>query len=81
MIRGPTQTPIIPVMIGDDMKTFMLWKCSGKKEFSPILSSIPLSLTVKLFIRTSYSASHTEEELNTVLGVLKNGGKRLGILK
>jgi 7-keto-8-aminopelargonate synthetase-like enzyme len=32
-------------------------------------------------IRTSYSATHTEEELDTVLASFEKCGKKLGIIK
>ena len=77
---GPTQTPIIPVMIGDDMKTFMLWRAlrdAGIFTNPVIYPAVPHGETL---IRTSYSASHTEEELNTVLQSFEECGKKLGII-
>lgn len=78
---GPTETPIIPVIIGDDKLTFMLWKLLREEGVftNPVVyPAVPWDQSL---IRTSYSATHTEEELDTVLANFEKCGKRLGIIK
>ncbi|MEA2005295.1 MAG: aminotransferase class I/II-fold pyridoxal phosphate-dependent enzyme [Acidobacteriota bacterium] len=78
---GYTKTPIIPVLVGDDEKTFMLWKLlreDGVFTNPVIYPAVPQG---QALIRTSYSATHTDEELNTVLNSFEKCGKMLGILK
>lgn len=78
---GYTETPIIPLLIGDDEKTFILWKLlreNGVFTNPVIYPAVPQG---QALIRTSYSATHTEEELNTVLNSFEKCGKMLGILK
>ena len=78
---GPTETPIIPVIVGNDELTFMLWKMlrnDGIFTNPVIYPAVPKDQTL---IRTSYSASHTEIELNKVLFSFKKNGKKLGLLK
>jgi len=78
---GPTETPIIPVIVGNDELTFMLWKMlrnDGIFTNPVIYPAVPKEQTL---IRTSYSASHTEIELNKVLFSFKKNGKKLGLLK
>ncbi len=78
---GPTETPIIPVIIGNDDLTFLLWKMlrnDGIFTNPVIYPAVPKDQTL---IRTSYSASHTEIELNKVLHCFKKNGKKLGLLK
>lgn len=78
---GYTETPIIPVLVGDDEKTFMLWKLlreDGVFTNPVIYPAVPQG---QALIRTSYSATHTDEELNTVLNSFEKCGKMLGILK
>jgi len=68
---GPTQSAVIPVMIGDDEKAFMLWKMlreEGVFTNPVIFPAVPMG---NALIRTSYSATHTEEELDTVLKLLQ----------
>jgi len=78
---GPTETPIIPVYIRNDELAFMLWKMlRGNGIFTnPVVH--PAVPKGNALIRTSYSATHSDEELDTVLGVFENCGRQLGILK
>jgi len=78
---GPTETPIIPVIIGNDELTFMLWKMlrnDGIFTNPVIYPAVPKDQTL---IRTSYSASHTDIELDKVLSSFEKNGKKLGLLK
>jgi 8-amino-7-oxononanoate synthase len=77
---GASQTPIIPIMIGDDEKGFMLWKLLRDEAIftTPVIyPAVPLG---QALIRTSYSAGHTEEELDAVLNAFRKCGKMLGII-
>jgi 8-amino-7-oxononanoate synthase len=77
---GATQTPIIPVYIRNDELAFMLWKLlreSGVFTNPVIYPAVPKG---EALIRTSYSATHSDEELDTVLESFKRCGKRLGII-
>lgn len=78
---GPTETPIIPVIIGNDELAFMLWKLLREEGIftNPVI--YPAVPQGQALIRTSYSATHTDEELDTVLGCFEKGGKMLGIIK
>ncbi|MFO7981087.1 MAG: pyridoxal phosphate-dependent aminotransferase family protein [Candidatus Aminicenantes bacterium] len=77
---GPTQSAVIPVMIGDDEKAFMLWKILREKGIftNPVI--FPAVPKGHALIRTSYSATHTEEEMDTVLKLFEECGKGLGII-
>jgi len=78
---GPTETPVIPVIIGDDKRAFMMWKML--REFGIFTNPVvyPAVAHGQALIRTSYSASHSDEELDTVLVAFKKCGKMLGVLK
>lgn len=78
---GPTETPIIPVYIRNDELAFMLWRLlreNGVFTNPVIYPAVPKG---EALIRTSYSATHSDEELDTVLGHFEKCGKQLGILK
>jgi len=78
---GETETPIIPVIIGDDDTTFLLWRFLREEGIftNPIIyPAVPKDQTL---IRTSYSATHTDEELDIVLKTFEKCGKILGIIK
>ena len=78
---GPTETPIIPAIIGKDERAFMLWRLLREDGIftNPVI--YPAVPKGQALIRTSYSATHTEEELDTVLASFEKCGKQLGILK
>jgi 8-amino-7-oxononanoate synthase len=78
---GPTETPIIPAMVGNDEMAFMLWKLLREDGIftNPVI--YPAVPKGQALIRTSYSATHTDEELDTVLGSFEKCGKQLGIIK
>jgi 8-amino-7-oxononanoate synthase len=78
---GPTQSPIIPLYIRNDEMTFMLWKLLRENGIFTNPVVYPAVPKGEALIRTSYSANHSDEELDTVLGVFENCGKMLGILK
>lgn len=78
---GPTETPIIPAYIGDDEAGFMLWKLLREEGIftNPVI--YPAVAKGQAMIRTSYSATHSDEELNTVLDKFEKCGRILGIIK
>lgn len=78
---GPTETPIIPVIVGNDEMAFMLWRSLREDGIftNPVIyPAVPKGQSL---IRTSYSATHTEQELDTVLASFEKCGKQLGIIK
>jgi 7-keto-8-aminopelargonate synthetase-like enzyme len=76
-----TTTPIIPILIGDDLKTFMFTKRLYEMGVfaTPVIS--PAVPKGHALIRTSYMATHTDEDLDFVLEVFEKLGKELGLLK
>jgi 8-amino-7-oxononanoate synthase len=74
-----SQTPIIPIFIGDDMKALQMTKyLEGHGIFcTPVLP--PAVPKGEALIRTSYMASHRKEDLATVLEVFKEAKKHFDI--
>jgi 8-amino-7-oxononanoate synthase len=77
---GVAETPIIPLLIGDDEKTFMFWKALFENGVyaNPIVS--PAVPPDRSLLRTSYMSIHTDSELDQVLSICKREGQKLGIL-
>ncbi len=75
---GPTESPIIPIVIGDMMTTFKVWKYLFERGIytNPVIS--PAVPAGKDLIRTSYMATHTDEELDRVLEVFEGVRDILG---
>jgi 8-amino-7-oxononanoate synthase len=73
-------TPVIPILAGDDMTTFRFWRAlldAGVYTNPVIPPAVPPE---RGLIRTSYMATHTEEQLDRVLEVFEKVGKSLGII-
>lgn len=77
---GNSQTPIIPIIIGEDEKTFYFWKLLYENGVlcNPVVSpGVPPGMAL---LRTSYMATHTDEELDQVLEIFAKVGKQFGII-
>jgi 8-amino-7-oxononanoate synthase len=77
---GHSQTPIIPIIVGEDMKTFQFWRMlfdEGVFANTAISPAVPPG-TAR--IRTSYIATHTDEQMNRVLEVFEKVGKKMGVI-
>jgi 8-amino-7-oxononanoate synthase len=77
---GHSETPIIPIIIGDDDKTLRFWKAlfDAGVYTNPVLSpAVPPGLQL---LRTSYMATHTDEQLEKVLATFEQVGKALDVI-
>ena len=75
-----SQTPIIPLLIGDDLTAFSFTQKlyeAGVFATPVVKPAVPDGCA---FIRTSYMASHTDEDLDYVLEVLDRLGQEFGII-
>jgi 8-amino-7-oxononanoate synthase len=77
---GKSNTPIIPVMIGDDFGTVMAWHAliaEGVYTNPVVPPGVPPK---KSLLRTSYMATHTHEHLDRALKAFEVVGERLDLL-
>lgn len=77
---GPSQTPIIPIVVGEDEKAFtmaMMLQTEGVFANVAVSPAVPNG---RALIRTSYMATHTDEHLDIVLKAFKKVGRKLGII-
>jgi 8-amino-7-oxononanoate synthase len=77
---GPSQTPIIPILVHDDEKCFMLWKLLREEGIFTTPVVYPAVPQGQSLIRTSYGAGHTDAELDAILAAFEKCGKALGII-
>ncbi len=77
---GPTQTPIIPIMIGPMEKTFVFWRAvfDAGVFTNPVMPPAVPENSCRL--RTSYIATHTDDQLDYVLEVFEKVGKQLAVI-
>jgi len=77
---GTSVTPIVPVIIGDDELTFRTWKAlfDNGVFVNPVIS--PAVAPGQQLLRTSYMATHTDDQIEKVLHVFEQVGKELAII-
>ena len=74
---GETQTPIIPVVIGDNEKTFMLWRMLYDHGLftNPVVS--PAVPPKRAMLRVVATATHTREQLDRALDIFETCVKKV----
>ncbi len=75
-----SQSPIIPVVIGEMMKCFKFWKDlfeEGVYANAVVPPAVPQGQSL---LRTSYMASHTDEHLDQILEAFRKVGLKHGII-
>jgi 8-amino-7-oxononanoate synthase len=75
-----SQSPIIPVVVGDMMTCFRFWRDlleEGVFVNAVIPPAVPQGQSL---MRTSYMATHTNEELDAILDAFRRVGVRHGVI-
>ncbi len=77
---GQSQTPIIPIIIGEDQKAILFWKTlfdAGVYSNVVIPPAVPANMSL---LRTSYIATHTDAQLQIVLDTFRQIGRELEVI-
>jgi 7-keto-8-aminopelargonate synthetase-like enzyme len=77
---GESETPIIPILLRDDKKTFQFWKGlfdAGVYTNAVVSPAVPPERSL---LRTSIMATHCQEDLDSVLDAFEKTGRRMGII-
>ena len=77
---GHSSTPIIPIKIGKDEDCIAFWKLMFEAGIFANPAINPAVPPNEAIIRTSYMATHTDEELDKVLDIFAGLGKKFGII-
>ncbi len=77
---GKSESPIIPILVGKDEDTFVFWKMLFDNGIFTNPAVAPAVPQGQALIRTSYMATHTDEELDIVLDTFAKVGKELGLI-
>src|SRR5258708_26531433 len=77
---GPSETPIVPVLIGPLEKTFLFWRklfdaCRFPNPVVP--PAVPPS---QCRLRTSLMATHSDQQIDSALEAFARLGKELGVI-
>ena len=78
---GTSETPIIPLLMGEMERAFMMWKILSDEGVFVNPVAPPATPPGRCLIRTSYMATHTDEQLDRVLVIMEQAGKKLGVIK
>lgn len=78
---GNSTTPIIPLLIGEDMKTIGFWHALYEAGIfaNPVIP--PAVPPNRSLIRTSYMATHTDEDTDQALAIFEKVGRKTGIIR
>jgi 7-keto-8-aminopelargonate synthetase-like enzyme len=72
---GPSVTPIIPLIIGEAMRTVLVWKRLFDEGLYTNVFLPPGVPENQSLLRTSYMATHTDEQLDEILEIVERVGK------
>jgi 8-amino-7-oxononanoate synthase len=77
---GHSETPIVPIVVGEDLDAFAFWKelYDNGVFTNPVIS--PAVPPGQAMIRTSYTASHTSDQLDKVVEVMAKVGRAKGLI-
>ncbi len=77
---GASVSPIVPIVIGEEMKTFNIWKdllAAGVYTNPIIPNAVPRGRSL---LRTSYMATHTRSQLDFCLEQFQRFGKKYHVI-
>jgi len=69
---GKSQTPIVPIIIGNQFKTVQAWSILFREGIFTNVALPPAVPSHESLLRTSYMATHTDDQINKVLKAFKN---------
>lgn len=74
------RTAIVPVIVGNDELAFKMWKILFDKGVFVNVFISPGVPEGRQMMRTSYMATHNEEQLSQLLDIFSSTGKELGLI-
>jgi 7-keto-8-aminopelargonate synthetase-like enzyme len=77
---GPTETPIVPLVVHDNMKAYVFWKRLFDEGVYTNCIISPAVPEGSQRIRTCLMATHSIEDLEKVLEICERVGKELAII-
>jgi len=78
--RTHGETPVVPVILGDDLLVFRMWRellNEGVYVNAAVWPSVPKGGGL---LRTSVMATHTDEQIQQALGIMERVGRRVGAI-
>ena len=78
-VGSGSETPIVPIFIGDRMKTMQVWRKILDRGVFVNAILVPAVAPGRDLLRTSYMASHKDEQLQTILQVVGEVHAEVGL--
>jgi len=75
---GTTQTPIVPILIGSEMKSFIFTQRLFEEGIFATPAIFPAVRYGEAIVRTSFMATHTDSDLDRVLEIFEKLARELG---
>lgn len=77
---GRSETPIVPVAVGSELNTLLLWRelLQSGVFVNPVL--YPAVPREKGLLRTSTMATHTEKQIDEAIEKIAEAGRKLGVI-
>jgi len=77
---GQTESPIVPIVIGSAERTVAMWR--GLLDAGLYVNIVlpPACRPDACLLRTSYSATHSREEIDRALSILAKVGRELSVI-
>jgi 8-amino-7-oxononanoate synthase len=77
---GGSASPIIPIYVGDDYRAAVIWKAMFEAGVYVNMVVSPAVPEGKQLLRTSYMATHTDDQLARVVEIFSTVGKQVGLI-
>ncbi len=77
---GGTETPIVPIFVGDSLRAMHVWRSLFDAGIYVNVAIPPAVPPGKALLRTSYMATHTDEQMDRVLDAFASVGKSQGLI-
>ena len=77
---GASETPIVPIKIGEEVATAAFWKDLLERGIYTNAVIVPAVPRGQAMLRTSYVATHTDEQLDHALELFAELGRRHGVI-
>jgi 8-amino-7-oxononanoate synthase len=77
---GLSVTPIVPLVVGDNERTFFFWKVLFEMGIftNPVIAPAVPEKSAR--IRTSLMATHTDELIDEALEIFREAGRKVGLI-
>ncbi len=78
---GVSVTPIVPVLVGDQVKCFRFWKALFEEGLLTCPVVPPMVPAGHSLLRLTFMATHTDAQLDRVLELFERVGRKMGLLE